>query len=252
MRHLEELIKTIEILRSPEGCKWDREQTHSTLKTNMLEEAYEAVEAINTGDMENLKEELGDVLLQVILHSQIAKEEGAFDIEDVADEINKKLIRRHPHVFSGTKVNGVEDILNNWEDIKKQEKPERASVLDGITKGQASLITAYKISKKAVKVGFEWTNDDELWEQLESELNEFKEAKTQENKEEELGDILFTVVNIARRNNVDPEQALIKTNEKFTARFKEMEKLADKELEELTFDEWNELWAKAKKNLKSK
>lgn len=248
MSNLEKLVETIKILRSPNGCDWDRAQTHKTIRQNMLEEAYEAVDAINSGDTKHLKEELGDVLLQVVLHAQIAEDEGEFNIEDVAGEINEKLIRRHPHVFGGLKVSSVDEILDNWEEIKKQEKTHRKSALDGISKSQSALMTATKLSKKAVKVGFEWANIDDVWSCLESEIAEFKNAKSFEDKEEEFGDILFALVNVARWNKIDPEQALIRSNTKFEKRFRDMEKNATKELRELSLSEWDELWQKAKKN----
>ena len=248
--NLERLIGIIDILRSPGGCEWDREQTHATLKRNMLEEAYEAVDAINDNDMKHLREELGDVLLQVVLHAQIAKEEKAFDIEDVAKTLSDKLIHRHPHVFGNQKVSSTAEILDNWEKLKKEEKPHRTSVMDGISKAQSALMSAQKISKKAVKVGFEWPNEESLNDCVQSEIKEFNEAKTQEEKEEELGDILFAVVNLARWNKIDAEQALLKANKKFIARFRAMEAAAHKELEHLTLEEWDELWKKAKKSVK--
>lgn len=246
--NLEELIKTIEILRSENGCKWDREQTHESLRRNMIEEAYEAVDAIDDNDCNHLKEELGDVLLQVVLHSQIAKEYDEFTIEDVAKEINKKLIHRHPHVFGDVKVNNTQEILDNWEELKKQEKPHRTSIMDGISRAQAALMSAQKISKKAVKVGFEWQNEQQLIECLLSELKEFQDAKSFEHKEEELGDLLFAVVNLARWNKIDAEQALLKSNKKFMQRFRTMEDLATKNLENLSFEEWDSLWKSAKIN----
>ena len=153
-KYLEELINTVRILRSEKGCQWDREQNHQSLRANMLEEAYEAVDAIDNNDMKHLREELGDVLLQVVLHSQIADEAKAFSIEDVAKEINEKLIRRHPHVFGDVNVNSTQDILDNWDKIKQEEKTHRTSIMDGISKAQSALMSAQKISKKAVKVGF--------------------------------------------------------------------------------------------------
>lgn len=250
--NLEELIKIIEVLRSENGCQWDREQTHASLKKNMLEEAYEAVDAINNNDMKHLQEELGDVLLQVVLHSQIAKEENAFDIENVAQNLKDKLIRRHPHVFGNIKVNDTKEILENWEKIKLEEKPHRTSIMDGISKSQAALMSAQKISKKAVEVGFEWPNERSLWECVHSELNEFKEAKTQEEKEDELGDILFAVVNLARWNKIDAEQSLLKANKKFMERFRKMEEIAQKNLEEHSFEEWDKLWKLAKMDVLNK
>lgn len=250
--NLEKLIEIVEILRSENGCSWDREQTHSSLKRNMLEEAYEAVDAINDNDMKHLKEELGDVLLQVILHAQIAKEEKAFDIEDVAKVLSDKLIHRHPHVFGEIKVSSTQEILDNWEKLKQEEKPHRKSVMDGVSKSQSALMSAQKISKKAVKVGFEWTDENSLYECVQSEIKEFAAAETPDEKEDELGDILFAVVNLARWNNIDAEQALIRANNKFMTRFRKMEELAKKNLNELSFDEWDNLWKTAKKEISEK
>lgn len=249
---LERLIEIIDILRSPNGCKWDREQTHATLKRNMLEEAYEAVDAINDNDPKHLREELGDVLLQVVLHAQIAKEEGDFNIEDVAKTLNDKLIHRHPHVFGDVKVQNTQEILDNWEKLKKEEKPHRKSIMDGISKAQSALMSAQKISKKAVSVGFEWPDEAELLKCVMSEFDEFKNAKTQDEKEDEFGDILFAVVNLARWNKIDAEQALIRANNKFMTRFRKMEELADKDLNEYSLSEWDDLWKKAKNSLVKK
>ncbi len=245
--NIERLIEIIDILRSENGCSWDREQTHSSLRRNMLEEAYEAVDAIDDNDFKHLKEELGDVLLQVILHSQIAKEENEFNIEDVAKGISDKLVHRHPHVFGDVKVNSTSEILDNWEKLKKEEKPHRTSIMDGISKAQSALMSAQKISKKAVKVGFEWPNEESLYDCVFSEIKEFKEAKSIEDKEEELGDILFAIVNLARWNKLDAEQALLKANKKFIKRFKIMESSSNKELEHLTLEEWDSLWKRAKR-----
>ena len=247
--NIERLIEIIDILRSENGCKWDREQTHQSLRRNMLEEAYEAVDAIDDNDMKHLREELGDVLLQVVLHAQIAKEEKVFDIEDVAKGIADKLVHRHPHVFGDIKVRSTEEIIDNWEKLKKEEKPHRKSVMDGISKAQSALMSAQKISKKAVNVGFEWPDEKSLYDCVLSEIKEFSEASSREDKEEELGDILFAVVNLARWNKLDAEQALLKANKKFINRFKSMEKNANKELEHLTLEEWDELWKKAKKDV---
>lgn len=247
--NLERLIEIIDILRSENGCKWDREQTHTTLRKNMLEEAYEAVDAIDDNDMKHLQEELGDVLLQVVLHSQIAKENKSFDIEDVAKQISDKLVHRHPHVFGDVKVDSTQEILDNWEKLKKEEKPHRTSIMDGISRAQAALMSAQKISKKAVGVGFEWPNEESLYDCVLSEIKEFQEAKTQDEKEDELGDILFAVVNLARWNKIDAEQALLRANKKFISRFRTMEKLADKDLESLSIEEWDNLWKQAKKSL---
>ena len=248
-QELENLIEVIAKLRAPDGCPWDREQTHKTLKPNMLEEAYEAVDAMESGDMKHLKEELGDVLLQVVLHAQIASEEGAFNIEDVARGIKEKLIHRHPHVFGDVKVSSTTEVLDNWDKLKQEEKQHRKSAMDGISKSQSALMSAQKISKKAVKQGFEWPDEKSLYECIYSEFEEFKEAEKEQNKEhmeDEFGDILFAVVNLARWNKIDAEQALLKANKKFTARFRKMEELAKKPLKEYSFEEYDALWKEAK------
>jgi tetrapyrrole methylase family protein/MazG family protein len=248
MKNFNELVEVIRVLRSPGGCMWDREQTHKTLKPNMLEEAYEAVDAMESGDMKHLKEELGDVLLQVVLHAQIASEEGYFNIDDVAKQLKEKLIYRHPHVFGDVEVGSSGEVIDNWEKLKKQEKSHRTSAMDGISKSQSALMSAQKISKKAVKTGFEWPDEKSLYECIFSEFDEFKTAPP-EYREEEFGDILFAVVNLARWNKIDAEQALLKANKKFMARFRKMEELAKKPLEEHNFEEYDALWQKAKKCL---
>lgn len=253
-KNLEELINTVKVLRSENGCKWDMEQTHRSLRANMIEEAYEAVDAIDNNDMKHLKEELGDVLLQVVLHSQIADEEHAFSIEDVAKELNEKLIRRHPHVFGDVNVNSVTEIIDNWEQIKKCEKAHRTSIMDGISKAQSALMSAQKISKKAVKVGFEWDCEETLYNCVFSEIKEFQEAcknVDQIHMEEEMGDIFFAMVNLARWNKIDAEQALLTANKKFIKRFKKMEELATKPLEQYSFQEFDFLWQKAKFELQT-
>lgn len=252
--NLDKLIETVRILRSPEGCEWDRAQTHKSLRPNMLEEAYEAVDAIVSGDIKHLKEELGDVLLQVLLHSQIADDEGEFNLDDVAKGLNEKLIHRHPHVFGNVKVNSTDDIINNWDKLKQEEKPHRKSAMDGISKSQSALMSAQKISKRAVKQGFEWPDEKTLYECVYSELDEFKEAvqgNDKEHMEEEMGDILFAIVNLARWNKIDAEQALLKANKKFIARFRKMEELAEKPLEEYDFREYDILWKRAKECISS-
>ena len=249
---LERLIGILETLRGENGCAWDKEQTHYSLKKNMIEEAYEAVDAIEDGDCEHLKEELGDVLLQVVLHSQIAKEDNEFTIEDVAKGISDKLVHRHPHVFGSTKVSNTKDILYNWEKLKDEEKKHRKSAMDGISKAQSALMSAQKISKNAVKKGFEWPSEESLWDCFNSEIKEFKDAIAKNDKanaEEELGDMLFATVNLARWNKIDAEQALLKANRKFMARFRKMEELATKPLEEYSFEEYDQLWKQAKKSL---
>ena len=247
--NLEKLVDIIAILRSENGCPWDREQTHKTLRPNMLEEAYEAVDAIDDGDVANLREELGDVLLQVVLHAQIAKDNKEFDIEDVAKELSDKLIHRHPHVFGNAHVDSANDVVVNWDKLKQEEKTYRKSILDGISKSQSALMSAQKISKKVVKVGFEWENIESLKECIKSEYREFEEAVESGNKErmeDEMGDIFFATVNLARWYKIDAEQALLCANRKFIKRFKKMEELKTKPFENYSFEEFNNLWKKAK------
>ena len=247
--NLEKLVDIIAVLRSENGCPWDREQTHKTLRPNMLEEAYEAVDAIDDDNIPNLREELGDVLLQVVLHAQIAKDNGEFDIEDVAKELSDKLIHRHPHVFGTEHVNSADDVVTNWEKLKKEEKSYRKSILDGISKSQSALMSAQKISKKVVKVGFEWDSVESLKECIKSEYKEFEEAVNSGNKElmeDEMGDIFFATVNLARWYKIDAEQALLRSNKKFIKRFKKMEELKTKPFEEYSYEEFNDLWKLAK------
>lgn len=247
--NLEKLVDIIAVLRSENGCEWDRAQTHKTLRPNMLEEAYEAVDAIDDGDIPNLREELGDVLLQVVLHSQIAKDNNEFDIEDVAKELTEKLIHRHPHVFGNQKVNSTDEIVANWDKLKKEEKSYRKSVLDGVSKSQSALMAAQKISKKVVKVGFEWDCVESLKDCIKSEYEEFEAAVKsgdKDNMEDEMGDIFFATVNLARWYKIDAEQALLRANKKFTKRFRKLEEIASKPLEEYTYDEFNDLWKQAK------
>ncbi len=247
--NLEKLIDIIAVLRSENGCPWDREQTHKSLRPNMLEEAYEAVDAIDDNDIPNLREELGDVLLQVVLHSQIAKDNNEFDIEDVAKELSEKLIHRHPHVFGKAHVDSAGDVIVNWDKLKQEEKTYRKSILDGISKSQSALMSAQKISKKVVKVGFEWDSVESLKDCIKSEYKEFEEAVELGDKdkmEDEMGDIFFATVNLARWYKIDSEQALLRANKKFTKRFKKMEELKTKPFEEYTYDEFNDLWKKAK------
>lgn len=251
-KNLEELIEVVAKLRAPDGCPWDREQTHTSLRPNMLEEAYEAVDAIDENDMAHLREELGDVLLQVLLHSQIASESNEFTLDDVAKELKEKLIHRHPHVFGTAKINNADDVLKTWDKLKSEEKIERKSAMDGLSRSQAALISAQKISKRAVKTGFEWPNEESLYDCVMSEIEEFKEAEIEKDKnhmEEEMGDILFAIVNLARWNKIDAEQALLKANKKFEKRFRKMEDLATKPLNDYSFEEFDNLWKQAKKSL---
>ncbi len=253
IENFKKLVEIIAKLRSPEGCPWDREQNHKSIKRNLLEETYETIDAIDSNNPEELKEELGDLLLQVLLHAQMAEEAGQYSIDDISKTIGEKLIRRHPHVFGDITVKDSDEVIDNWDKIKKKEKPERDSALSGVVKSQPALMSAQQLSKKAVKVGFEWPSEDSLKDCFLSEVKEFYSAVEAENKdqmEEELGDILFSIVNIARWHKIDAETALIKANRKFKMRFQLMESLADKELSEFSIDELDGLWNRAKSELK--
>ncbi|WP_457677854.1 nucleoside triphosphate pyrophosphohydrolase [Thermovibrio sp.] len=248
-----ELLKVMEKLRSPEGCPWDRKQTHESLIPYLTEETYEVVDAIVKGDDKELKEELGDLLLQVVFHSQIAKERGAFDINEVVDGITRKLIFRHPHVFKGKDgIETSEDVSREWEKLKEKEGKKRESLLDGVPASLPPLERAYKLQKRAAKAGFDWEDFKGIKEKLIEELNEIEEELKRgdrEKLEEEVGDLLFMAVNLARFLKVDPVLALSKANKKFEERFRYMEKRAKemgKELSELPLKEQEGLWQEAK------
>ncbi len=223
MKPIEQLVKTIAKLRSPKGCPWDKEQTHKTLKRYLIEEAYETIDAIDSNDSKALMEELGDVLLQVVLHAQIARENKEFSFSEIAGCVNKKMISRHPHVFSNTLVKNSDEVMVNWEKIKKKEKPDRKDIFDGIPLSLPALLKALKVSKKAAREGFEWKQEADIWKTLGSEINEFKAAcrkKSKAKQVDEIGDILFTIVNIARWYKLDPEDSLRLATKKFISRYK--------------------------------
>jgi MazG family protein len=235
-------------LRSPEGCPWDREQTHESLKPHLVEECYELIDAIDAGDDKEMKEELGDLLLQVVLHSQMASEEGRFDMDDVANVIADKLVHRHPHVFGENKLPDSEAVLRQWEVIKRAEKQERKSALDGVPKALPALSRAQKVQTKAARVGFDWNEAEGAMLKMREELGEIEAAPEQE-IEEELGDLLFAVVNFARKKGLDAEQALCKATAKFSDRFQGMERLAKdrgREFVSLTMSQMDELWEETK------
>jgi tetrapyrrole methylase family protein/MazG family protein len=244
------LVAIIARLRAPDGCPWDKEQTHQTLRGNLLSETYEVLEALDGGDAAELCEELGDLLLQIVLHAQIAKDEGEFQIGDVVRGISEKIIRRHPHIFGTKKVKDAAEVMHNWEVLKKEEREEGKSMLAGVPKEMPALAYAYEISRRAVRVGFEWKNLDGVIDKLLEEVKEIKEAKNQQEKAQEIGDLLFTLVNYARWEGVDPETALREANSKFYRRFSKVEELArqrGQELQKLSFKEWDDLWGEAKK-----
>ena len=257
---LQHLIEVVAKLRSPdEGCPWDLAQTPQTLIPYVIEEAYEVVDAIRSEDREAIAEELGDLLLQVVLQAQIASDCGHFSLKEVAQGITEKLIRRHPHVFANLEVGGTEQVRQNWETIKAQEKggsPEDEQLLSRQLSRYARtlppLMAGSKISQKAAAAGFEWENIEGVWDKFHEEFNEFKEALETEDKTQqqaELGDLLFTLINIARWYGLDCFEALQETNQRFIQRLSKMEIVADRSLTEYTLDELEALWKQAKAEL---
>lgn len=262
---LQRLIALIARLRDPQGgCPWDLAQTHDSLKPFALEETYELLDAIDSGSDDALRDELGDVLLQVLLHSQLARERGAFDIADVAHTLSEKLVRRHPHVFGDGQAEDAQAVANNWQAIKRAEKAgaatspaSAASVLAGVSRAWPALMRATRLSARAVKVGFKWPNAESLWACVMSEVEEFR-AETRHSPpshdalEDELGDMLFATVSLANFYGVDSETALARANEKFTRRFQAMEaRVGDTPLEQLSYEQWDALWRQAKRTLAS-
>lgn len=237
-------------LRDPEkGCPWDKAQTHDSLKKYLLEETYEALEAIDRKDDHKLCEELGDVLLQVALHSQLASEAGRFTIADVLRSINEKLVRRHPHVFGDVSAATPVEVEKNWEAIKKEEQ-KTDSVLEGVPSSMPALAYSQQVQHRAARVGFEWKDIQGVWDKVKEEIGELHQAATPEEKEHELGDIFTALINIARWMNIDAEGALRKANRRFYDRFTTMERLAQeggRELRKMTLEEMDGLWQEAKK-----
>src|SRR5258707_10515317 len=242
----ERLIAVQARLRAPKGCPWDREQTHQTLQTYLLEEAYEVLEALETGNDAKFAEEMGDLLLQIVFHSQIAQEEGRFNVADVIREIHDKMIRRHPHVFGETHAKDSAEVLRNWEQIKAEERradekwgnskdgggvPKQASLLDGVSRALPATLEGFQLTRKASRIGFDWEDASGVFEKMQEETEELKAAlenRDQLRMEQELGDLLFAAVNLSRFLKIDPEIALKKANAKFTRRFRAMEGLARK------------------------
>ena len=258
----ERFQETIAHLRAPEGCPWDQKQTHQSLREYLLEETYEALEAIDADDPAALCEELGDVLLQVVLHSQIAVDEGEFRMADILEGINSKIIRRHPHVWGDVTVDGAEGVKANWEQLKKQERAAKSkngetgetpkSILDGVPKSLPALLQAKNYRDRAARVGFDWAKIEDVYDTLMEEIEELKAAQTDSEREDELGDVLFSVVNIASWQNVDPETALRSTNRKFARRFKYVETHGADDLKTMTLDQMDALWKAAKVEEKAK
>jgi tetrapyrrole methylase family protein/MazG family protein len=250
--------ETIAHLRAPEGCPWDREQTHQTLRRHLLEETYEVLEALDEGDSDALREELGDLLLQVVLQTQIAIDEEEFRMPDVIAGIDAKIKRRHPHVFGDVKVNGADDVTRNWDAIKKAEKEvagkpeERKSALDGIPRGLPALAEAEAIGGKAARQNFDWRSIDGVLAKVVEEIHELQHVADEIEREEEFGDVLFSLANVARWLKIDPEAALRAANHKFRARFRAVEHLAleqDRSLSEMDDRELDDLWNAAKRKL---
>lgn len=247
------VIDTLDILRVK--CPWDAKQTNESLRPNTLEEVYELCDALINSDDANIRKELGDVLLHVLFYAKIGEEKEAFDIVDVCDALNSKLIFRHPHVFGTVHVDSTDEVLQNWEQLKLKEKGGNKTVLSGVPKALPAMIKADRIQEKAANVGFDWEKPEQVWDKVREEMDEFSEALASGNHEEmeaEMGDFLFSVINAARLYKINPENALEKTNAKFIRRFNHLEQRAKemgKELNQMTLSEMDALWEEAKKQL---
>ncbi len=265
----EKLVAVQARLRAPNGCPWDREQTHQSLRTYLIEEAYEVLEALESGNDAKFAEEMGDLLLQIVFHSQIAREEGRFTVEEVIREIHDKMIRRHPHVFGKTRAKDSAEVLRNWEQIKAEERrasenkenskagegaPKEVSLLDGVSRALPATLEGFQLTRKASRIGFDWEDAGGVFEKMREETEELKKAlreQDQQKMEEELGDLFFAAVNLSRFLKIDPEIALKKANAKFTRRFRSMERMARKngrEFKDLPREEMEAFWDAAKKS----
>lgn len=246
----ETLVQIIARLRGPGGCPWDREQTHESLREALLEECYEVLEALDEKHSRRLAEELGDLLMQIVFHAQMAAESGEFQISNVIEGINRKLIQRHPHVFGSVKVKDASEALVNWQALKQKEKGEKASLLDNVPKKLPALSYSQEIQDRAAHTGFDWENIEGVMDKLAEEIGELKGADSQQEKEHEFGDLLFTLVNVARWLEVDTESALREASRRFRRRFSHMEEACRKRgvsPADLSFEEQNELWEEAKR-----
>ncbi len=249
-----DLVEIMKLLRAPGGCPWDAEQTHESIKKNLIEEAYEVIEAINKHDNELLCEELGDLLMQVVFHACMENEKDVFDFDDVCDGVCKKLIERHPHVFGETKISGVEDVLTNWDDIKRKSKGQKTTTQSmlSVPRELPALMRATKLQKKAADVGFDWSDVSGALDKLQEEIDELRQAvenNDRENMTEELGDVLFSAVNVSRFIKSDAEESLTAASDKFLARFTKVEKLAEEcgiDMKASTLEELDKLWDEAK------
>ena len=242
------LLKIMDELR--EKCPWDQKQTFQSLRNLTIEETYELADAILIEDLNEIKEEIGDIMLHMVFYAKIAEEKKAFNIADAINSCCDKLIHRHPHIYGDVKVNGEEDVIKNWEQLKLAEG--KKSVLQGVPKSLPAMIKAYRMQEKTAQVGFEWENSAQVWEKVEEEMVEMKETLdkdlSQERKEEEFGDVIFSMINYARFKGIDPETALERINLKFKIRFEYIEKNAEKDLNEMTLEEMDKLWNEAKGN----
>ena len=249
------LVRLMARLRAPGGCPWDREQTHASIKPYLIEEAYEVIEAIDANDPEELKKELGDLLLQVVFHAEMAQEAGAFGVADVADAIAAKLVHRHPHVFGDVEVKDASEVLQNWSRIKAQERAgsEDRSAIAGVPRGMPALLRAARLGEKAGRVGFDWKKAEEVLEKVHEEVGELEEALRQQGKDEieaELGDLLFALTSLARHCDVEPEAALAKAADRFSDRFRRMEAKfhqQGRDLHDVPADEMEAAWQRVKK-----
>ncbi len=253
---IERLLEVMRTLRAPDGCPWDREQTNESLKSDLIEEAYEVIDAIESGNLSHLEEELGDLLLQVVFHSQICSEDGHFEFHDVANGISDKLVRRHPHVFGKVQVSGSGEVLENWDAIKKAEKKEGdtpASIVSGIPKHLPALQKAHQIQKRAARAGFDWDNIDDVFDKLHEEIEEVKEAIKRDHDpdiRDELGDLLFSVVNVSRFLGHNPEELLNHNIKKFVRRFQAVEEkvhVTGRAFKDFTLEELDVFWDEAKR-----
>jgi len=250
---VQELINIMAALRAPGGCPWDQKQTHISLKPYLLEESCEAIDAIDSGDMNHLKEELGDVLMNLVFHAQLASENNEFTFQDVAQAISEKMVHRHPHVFDESECRTAEEVEEQWQRIKEAEKSERTSALEGIPNSLPSLMRAQKLQKRAAHVGFDWPDTEGPLEKINEELDELKEALNsgdKEHVEEEFGDMLFSMVNLARHISIDADHALSLANKKFTSRFQKVEQICKDEnidMKNSSLETLDKIWDKVKK-----
>lgn len=247
------LVNILARLRAPDGCPWDRKQTHASLRENLLEECYEVLAALDEGDPKKLRDELGDLLMQIVFHAQIAAEDKEFEIGDVIQGINTKLIHRHPHIFGSAKVKDAEEVAHNWEVLKQEERGADTSMLASVPKEMPALGYSQAIQRRVAQAGFDWKDIEGVIEKLAEEVEEFKGAESQERKSQEFGDLLFTLANIGRRMGIDPEASLREANKRFYRRFTYMEEVCRKRglsFGKLSFEEQNALWEEAKRAVK--